>query len=241
MSFVWLDTSNHMLLYLSMMELLRPKIIFPKKGGPFQAAFEITKMENYMVTENDIEVSKTIETVYNSVPITPFKAAIPAVVPMTDEILAAYHSFQSLMNHANNIAETLNNRLRDFLMTVKEIKVSKEDLMAMDFMTLRGVFSDFLNGYTAIKQEANFDTKEKRKNITSTFFKYIEDRNIYTHGTLKLRRPDETFVIQFILHRKHKLYAEVSADILKSNLAVGKWLLGIISEINRFYNSVQKV
>jgi len=223
------------------MELLRPKIIFPKKGGPFQAAFEITKMENYTVTENDIEVSKTIETVYNSVPVTRFKAAIPAVVPMTDDILATYHSFQSLVNHGNNMAETLNNRLRDFLMSVKEIKPSKEDLMAMDFMTLRGVFSDFLHGYNDIKQEENFNDKEKRKNITSTFHKYIEDRNIYTHGTLKLRRPDETFVIQFILQRKHKLYAEVSVEILKSNLAVGKWLLGIVAEINKFYNPVRSV
>jgi hypothetical protein len=221
------------------MELLSPKIIHPKKGGPFQASFEITKMENYILTENGIEITKSIETVYNSIPVNRFKATIPAVVPMTDDIIESYHAFQSLINHANNLAETLNNRLRDFLLTIKELTLSQEELMRMDFMTLRGIFSDFFHSYRQIKQQENFSDKEKRKNITSTFYKYIEDRNIYTHGTLKLRRPDEVFVIQFIFQRKHKLYAEVNADILKSNLAVGKWLIMLVSEISNFYNRVQ--
>jgi len=192
-----------------------------------------------MVVENDIEVQKSLEVVYNSTPINRFQAKIPGVIPITDEIIADYHNFQSIINHCNNNAEVLNNRLRDFLLTIKERKQTKEELMAMDFMGLRGIFSNFLNSYTAITKEENFNTKDKRKAITQTFFNYISDRNIYTHGALKLRRPDETFVIQFIANKKIKLYAELRADILKSNLAVSIWLMKILAEINTFYHNIK--
>jgi hypothetical protein len=168
------------------MELLRAKIISVRTNGPFQAAFEIAKIESYDLTENGIVFQKTIEAFYNSTPLTPYQAKIPNVGPITVEIIERYHEFQELINHCINNAESINSNLRDFLLTIKGRKETKEEIMPMDFMSLRGIFSDFIHSYTEIKRVENFNSKPKRKKIATDFFNYISNRNIYTHGILKL-------------------------------------------------------
>jgi hypothetical protein len=107
--------------------------------------------------------------------------------------------------------------------------------MALDFMGLRDVFSDLLKNNIFLKNDEEFNTKTKLKDITSTFHRYISDRNKYTHGTLKLRFPDEMFVVQFIENRKVKVYAELNVDILKSNLSVSSELQRILTRMTKLY------
>lgn len=220
------------------MNLLSPKPVAIKKGGPFQASFEITKNLNYTIVENGVEIQKPIITLYRSKPINRLKAVVKAPL-VTEGNINSYHNFQSLLNHCNNNAEALNNQLRDFVMTLKDLKQTKEELMAMDFMGLRNLFSDFLKGYSEIHKEERFNTTGKIKDITSTFFRYITDRNIYTHGVLKLRFPDRIFVMQYIENKKTKIYAELSLEILKSNLETSKELMSILGKINAHYNKLK--
>ncbi|MFI5159062.1 MAG: hypothetical protein ACHQF4_09365 [Sphingobacteriales bacterium] len=220
------------------MNLQSPKRVIVKKDGPVQASFEITKKLTYTVIENGIEIQKPIEILYKSKPINQYEAIVEAP-EVTAENVDSYHKFQGLINHCNNNAETLNSQLRDFLLTVKELKQSHEEIMAMDFMGLRDVFSDFLKKYSDLKNEKLFDTNAKVKEITSTFHRYISDRNIYTHGGLKLRFPDEIFVIQYIENKRVIVRAELSNEILKSNLDVSNQLMKIITTVNNLYNNVK--
>jgi hypothetical protein len=60
---------------------------------------------------------------------------------------------------------------------------------------------------------------------------FEEQRNIYTHGTLKLRRPDETFVIEYVENRRLKAYAELNIEVLTSNLQTSNELRSVLSAI----------
>jgi hypothetical protein len=216
------------------MNLISPKRIIKKKGGPFQAAFEIEKSVDYIITEDDVTFTKSILTVYNSIPVTPFQARIPDIVPIDDGIFAKYHKFQGLINHCINNAEKLNTQLRDLLISIPSIKPPKEELIAMEFMALRNVFSDFFNSYKPLKEQNIYNTKVKRHNITATLYQYITDRNIYTHGILKLRCPDKVFVIQYLEKRTEKVYAELTTEMLQSFLNVSQQLRKTLIDINTF-------
>jgi len=220
------------------MNLQSPKSIVVKKDGPFQVALEVTKKLNYMIRESGVAIKKPMEVLYQSKAINKFQAVVKAPI-VTSTNIEFYHKFQGLINHCNNNAETLNNQLRDFLLTVKELKQTQEEIMAIDFMGLRNIFSDFLKKYSEIKKIDELNTTEKIKNVTSTFYRYIQDRNIYIHGVLKLRFPKEKFVIQYVENKKIKVYAELSVEILKSNLDVSNQLMKIITEVNNLYNDVQ--
>jgi len=222
------------------MNLLSPKSIIVKKDGPFQTSFEISKKQSYTIAENGVEIKKHIETVYKSKPAGKYQAKVD-VPPLKDETIELYHSFQSLINHCNNNAEVLNNQLRDFVLTIKDLNQTKEEIMAKDFMSLRDILSDFLKTNTIIKAQDLFNTREKIKAITSTFHRYISDRNIYTHGILKLRFPEKVFVMQYIENKRITVYAELSIEILKSNLSVSEELANILAQINTIYNDIKKL
>jgi hypothetical protein len=218
--------------------LLSPhKIAKPRKDGPFQGAFEVRIQHIYAFQEHGLEIKKPIETFYKSKPKGQYQAEIPEVLPVTKEVAETYLKFQSIISHCITNGESINNQLRDLLLSIKELKQSSEEIMEMDFMRLRGVFSDFLHGYTAIKKEPNFNTKDHRKGLTKFMHQFITDRNIYTHGVLLIQRPEDIFVIDYIEEKKSKVRCEVTLEILESYLKISDLIRSLLLEVSSFYDN----
>ena len=217
--------------------LLSPiKLAKPKKDGPFQGAFEANFQAVYTLEEHGLEIKKPIDTFYKSIPKGQYQAEIKAM-PLTKEVAETYFKFQSIIMHCITNGEAINNQLRDLLLNIKELKHNNEDILKMDFMALRGVFSDFFHRYTAIKNEPSFSTKEQRDVLTKVMHRFITDRNIYTHGVLRLQRPEEIFVIDYIEEKKAKVRCEINLDILESFLKISDLLRNILIEVGTFYRN----
>jgi len=190
--------------------LISPTKITRRKEGPFQGAFEIAIQYQYTLLEHGIDIKKPINTFYKSTPKGSHQAEIKGVTPLTNDVAETYLKFQSIIGHCITNGEDINNQLRDLLLAIKELNHSKEDILKMDFMALRDVFSEFLDKYTDIHDESNFNSKNQRKGMTKLMFSFITDRNIYTHGVLRIQRPEEVFVIDYIENKKEKARVEVT-------------------------------
>lgn len=222
--------------------LLSPiKIAKPKKEGPFQGAFEVKRQHVYAFQEHGLEIKKPIDTFYKSIPKGQYQAVIPKILPLTNEVAETYLKFQSIIAHCITNGESINNQLRDLLLSIKELKHSNEEIMKMDFMALRGVFSDLLHSYTAIKNEPNFNTKEQRKGLTKMMHQFITDRNIYTHGVLLIQMPEEIFVIDYVEEKKAKERCKVTIDILESFLKISDLLRNLLQQVDTFYRNPKKI
>jgi hypothetical protein len=222
--------------------LLSPIKILPrKKDGPFQGAFEIAIQYQHSLLEHGIEIKKPINTFYKSTPIGRYQAEIKGgVTPLTTEVAETYLKFQSIIGHCITNGEDINNQLRDLLLAIKQIPYSTEEILQMDFMRLRDVFSSFLDRYNEIHNESNFNSKNQRKGMTKLMFAFITDRNIYTHGVLRIQRPEEVYVIDYIENKKAKVRVEVTLQVLESFLQISDLLKSLLNEIGAFYRKANK-
>jgi hypothetical protein len=221
--------------------LLSPTKITRRKDGPFQSAFEISIQYQYPLIEHGIEIKKPINTFYKSTPIGKYQAEIKGgVTPLTKEVAETYLEFQSIIGHCITNGEDINNQLRELLLGIKELNHSEEEILKMDFMVLRDVFRDFLDKYTDIHNESNFNSKDQRKGMTKLMFSFITDRNIYTHGVLHIQRPEEVFVIDYIENKKEKARVEVTLQVLESFLQISDLLKNLLNEIGAFYRKTKR-
>lgn len=219
--------------------LISPTKITRRKEGPFQGAFEVAIQYQYTLVEHGIEIKKPINTFYKSTPIGKYQAEIKGVTPLTKEVAETYLKFQSIIGHCITNGEDINNQLRDLLLSIKELNHSNEDILKMDFMGLRDVFSDFLDKYIDIQSELNFNSKKQRKGLTKIMFSFITDRNIYTHGVLRIQRPEEVFVVDYIENKKEKARVEVTLQVLDSFLQISDLIKNLLNEIGAFYRKTK--
>ncbi len=220
--------------------LISPTKVTRRKDGPFQGAFEIAIQYKYPIVEHGIEIKKPINTFYKSTPKGRYQAEIKNVTPLTKEVAETYLKFQSIIGHCITNGEDINNQLRDLILAIKEINSTKEEILKLDFMALRDLFSEFLDNYKDIHNESNFNSKNQRKGMTKLFFAFITDRNIYTHGVLRIQRPEEVFVIDYIENKKEKARVEVSIQALESFLTISDLLKSLLTEIGTFYRKQNK-
>jgi len=209
-----------------------------KKDGPFQGAVEVSIQHQHKFLEHGIEINKPINTFYKSTPKGSHQAEVKTL-PLTNEVAETYLKFQSIIGHCITNGEDINNQLRDLLLSI-HVPYSKEEIIQMDFMSLRGVFSSFLDRYTEIHTESNFNSRKQRSGMTKLMFAFITDRNIYTHGILRIQRPEEVFVIDYIEHKKLKVRAEVTLQILESFLQISTLLKNLLNEVGAFYRRKKK-
>ncbi len=203
------------------MKLIRPKkIANPAKSGPFQGAVEMSHNTTYSFEENGLSVTKPIEVFYKGTPINTHQVTIPVVLSIPNESVEQYHFFQNGMNYCTNNAEMLNNRLRDFMLNTKTTTEAKAEIYAKDFMGLRDAFSKYINEDKSVRGLEQFNTKLKRKEVTSTFNEYILDRNIYIHGKLKLLLPDGIFFIDYVEEKKTQTRVEMTKEVIQSFMDV---------------------
>lgn len=214
--------------------LISPTKVTRRKDGPFQGAFEITIQYTYTIVEHGIQIIKPINAFYKSTPKGSYQAEIKNVTPLSEDLAETYLKFQSIIGHCITNGEDINNQLRDLILYIKEINRTNEEILKMDFMALRDLFSEFLDNCKFIHDESNFNSKNQRKVITRLMFAFITDRNIYTHGVLRIRRPEEIFVIDYIANKKEKARVEVNIQTLESFLTISNLLKSLLNEIGAF-------
>jgi hypothetical protein len=91
------------------------------------------------------------------------------------------------------------------------------DVLKMDFLKLKDRFVDFVKKDTKIKTVEKFSSNQKFKEFRKDFESFIQDRNIYTHGRLTIRFPEQDFVIYHIgKNQAFPLYSIVTIEILSS-------------------------
>ena len=154
--------------------------------------------------------------------------------------------YQTMINICANTGEIVNRTLVELLdkaMNAKYIpagvrpyELTKGTSTAtMDFMSLRDEFSEFLKT-DFIRSQSRFDSKSKRKSITSPFNQFVLDRNLYTHGRLHLEVPALRALMQSRDNRTRQLfYAEINPQILQSFSQFGTDLLAIFQLIEDLY------
>jgi hypothetical protein len=101
-------------------------------------------------------------------------------------------------------------------------------------------FSFFLHRYTEIHNEPNFNSRKQRSAMTKLMFAFITDRNIYTHGILRIQRPEEVFVIDYIENKKVKVRVGISLQILESFLQISSLIKSLLNEIGTFYRKQKR-
>ena len=156
-------------------------------------------------------------------------------IPTKPPLVISYFGLLTQINHCVNNAEKVNDSLRKFLVTLSG-KPTNEcgEILSNDFMQNRDIFSAFIKGFQPLKGIDEYNTTKKIKNVTSALFNFIIDRNIYTHGQLKLLSPENIFLIEFIQKSKYE-YVQITPEILSSYNSIYPKLLGFINTVEQLF------
>jgi hypothetical protein len=193
-------------------DLLSPVTITKKGSVKFQASFEVRKHTPFTLNQLSFPIKKMINVLYESIPNGQYSALVPNFKPITKQIAEKFVNFQTIIGHCINNGEFVNNKLREFLLSISEIERTKDELLSLDFMKLRDLFSEFLKKYKPFQDSNNFKTRQQQSAFTKLMFKFITDRNIYTHGMLWVFMPEENYIIDYIDKKKGKQRAKITLE-----------------------------
>ena len=155
---------------------------------------------------------------------------------ITSEEASDYYLFQSLLNHCISNAEVINRRLLDVLNSIL-IKLKKtEDLSTLDFMKLRDKLSEILKNEKKIDIIEELSSNGKVKQFNKNFFRYITDRNIYTHGELSLDIMNNRYVVHSKVNGKDDYYT-VDRIIIESHIRYFTYMTNILNEIEVYFKN----
>ena len=171
----------------------------------------------YIDPISHIEVVRNISIVYFG---TRWRVYAQAIGTPTTETIEKYSEIQNLIGNCIQLAEILNTKLsgicKGFLNKSSD---ERDEIHTYDFMKLRNTFSDYLKSYVKIREIEEYNSKKKVKEFTRLFYQFILDRNIYTHGIFRMRKPENDFVLY------HKVgdvntYSLVTKEMLLSFMKV---------------------
>lgn len=144
-------------------------------------------------------------------------------------------SMQEAINNCKELAERILGSLRAFLCNYYGKQDRIKELMQMEFMELRNELSDniIVKDHSVQKIE-RLKSKVERKFFTRTFFNFITDRNVYTHGHLHVRWPEKEFIIQYIENKKDYVYCEINKEFIQSYINCYKYLKLTLEELSKY-------
>ncbi|MXV53321.1 hypothetical protein GS399_20340 [Pedobacter sp. HMF7647] len=136
---------------------------------------------------------------------------------LVDEHNVKQASFIMLKLHCVRVAELLKQKLLSFLIFYyrDDSTITKEYLIGLDFMNLRNILSKIVKSSASFSDIPTLGSKHIIKLFTKTFHNFIEDRNIYTHGTLVTNIDTHDVAIEYLLGNQ-EVTCIVSNDILQS-------------------------
>lgn len=185
----------------------------------------------------------------------PFSYATPKINTKDNnviKILDKLTHLQRLVNTCINNAERIKEQALKANLTLfqKDIK-GREEIMKMDFMKLKENFCDFLKK-SSVKEFKNLTNKKIRRDFND----FIIDRNIYTHGIIKLLAFPEDFqknilgemvlaereydfIIEYIDNiKRDKSFAFITKDIISLNEKVFLELSKLFQDFFDKYNEL---
>jgi len=157
------------------------------------------------------------------------------VTDITPKVKSQYQDYNKV-RHFLNICANTGEAVDDNLLQVLEkmLPEKKVEFAKMDFSKRRDEFSELINKNEVIKKLSEFDSKTKRKAITTTFAQFVKFRNYYTHGKLILKYDSKEYYIQIINKSTGiKTTHGIDREILTSFLNTGTELIRLISIILR--------
>lgn len=100
----------------------------------------------------------------------------------------------------------------------------------LDFMAHRDIISKIIKTNKSENLKSITDTYNL-KSVTTSFHKFIIDRNKYTHGELLSWYPERKTILEYENETRQTEYGEVNKDILNSYIVCYK-------ELNEFLNQI---
>jgi hypothetical protein len=104
----------------------------------------------------------------------------------------------------------------------------------LTFGNLRNILSCIIKTDTELHQINGLTTPEERKNFTSVYRNYIDDRDCYTHGILFFLYPSMEPILRVKTHKGDNIYVKYEKDIFTHNLHTYNYLTKILSEIREY-------
>lgn len=158
---------------------------------------------------------------------------------VTADEIKMFYQFQQIMQNCITSAETINRKLYGILKNIDNKNNMKSDISQLDFMKLRDRLSDILNTEKKIDSIYELSSKSNVKKFTKSFFRYITDRNIYTHGELSIDAVNNRFLIFAKVDGKEEYYV-VDRIILQSHLNYYSYISKLLNEVSNYYLNVKK-
>ena len=104
----------------------------------------------------------------------------------------------------------------------------------LTFGNLRNILSCIIKTDTDLHNIAGLTTPEERKNFTSVYKNYIDDRDCYTHGILFFLYPSMEPILRVKTHKGENIYVKYEKELFTHNLLTYKYLTKIISDIREY-------
>lgn len=104
----------------------------------------------------------------------------------------------------------------------------------LTFGNLRNILSCIIKTDTELHNLPGLTTSEERKNFTSVYKNYIDDRDCYTHGILFFLYPSMEPILRVKTHKGDNIYVKYEKDVFTHNLLTYNYLTKIISDIREY-------
>jgi len=104
----------------------------------------------------------------------------------------------------------------------------------LTFGNLRNILSCIIKTDTDLHNIQGLRTPEERKNFTSVYKNYIDDRDRYTHGILFFLYPSMEPILRVKTHKGENLYVKYEKEVFTHNLLTYNYLTKIISDIREY-------
>lgn len=112
-----------------------------------------------------------------------------------------------------------------------------ENFFKLTFGNLRNILSCIIKTDTNLHEIDGLRSKEERKNFTTVYKNYIEDRDSFTHGILFFLSPDFTPVLRIKAQEGFFKYVSYDKAIFTDSLLTYKYLTSILDRINSYLQS----
>lgn len=145
-----------------------------------------------------------------------------------EESVKILHEIKSTIGRCSQIGELLFAKLKRVNSNFKSQGIYndifdpiKEKYNKLDFMGHRDVLSKILKSNKSAGL-INETKKYNLKSVTTSFHKFILDRNKYTHGELMSWYPERKTILEYENEARQPEYGEVNKDILNSYISCYK-------------------
>jgi hypothetical protein len=158
-------------------------------------------------------------------------------IPM--EYIEAIYRYQEFQMQLAHYGELVYQRLLSFLISYYPSQT--KGMLKKGFMTLRDKLSETINKDERLHSISEFNTPESRKSFGKLFAEFIEDRNIYEHGSLVYRTNDNKVLMHYIDRKDEKYsYKEINLNIMESYKEVFHYLNKTLEKLSNRLGELNK-